>query len=171
MNHKKIWFHDCKHNRSTCPLVYHCAVRTIGQNSSNAVAVSSDEQEKIAETVPDATLLTLEELKVAGAIRSSYRKHKQRSVRSLARKRCELVARNRWATPSCCSAPPHLFRKYQLIVLVVKTWDSNIDSTSMTLGSDQAGGAWSGGAEPWQQAATREDIESSSRPSPDGRNL
>ena len=65
----------------------------------------------------------------------------------------------------------HLFRKYPLIVLVVKTWDSNIDSASMTLGSDQAGGAWSGGAELWQQAATREDIESSGRPSPDGRNL
>ena len=51
-----------------------------GQNSGNAGPAPSVEHEKTRETGRDSTLLTLEELKTAGTIRSNYRKQQQRSA-------------------------------------------------------------------------------------------
>ncbi|MDA1049032.1 MAG: DUF1592 domain-containing protein [Planctomycetota bacterium] len=59
-----------------------CAIGEVvmGQNSGSAGSAPVVERETARGTGSDSTLLTLEELKAAGALRSSYRKHQQRSV-------------------------------------------------------------------------------------------
>ena len=52
----------------------------------------------------------------------------------------------------------HLSRNYPLILTGGRNMGFKHGQYLNYAGQDQAGGAWDGGTEPWQQAATREDI-------------